>query len=250
MKTIFDLKIKFTKLLIIFLLLPCFVWFGGSLHAQDLRLFENIWYLHDLVIDGASNIPPINNEIPFVPAEFFENGTLNTEICDYGGSGLLDYIGTTQFFVLEMNFLQGGCHTNHPTNEDYSGLYQNFWAQLSDDFVPYEIIEDGQNRTLIITGSNGDQAIYENEAPLSTSTFHQDSFTLYPNPVAETLIINNTFNQDLQASIYDLSGKLLQSNTIDATQTQIDVGQFKLGVYFVVFENERGERVSKKFVKN
>jgi hypothetical protein len=243
------LNLLYIKIVAITFILPSFGGVGGGLYAQDSRLFENIWYLHDLVIDGSSNIPPINSEIPYVPAEFIENGTLNTEICDYGGSGLLDYIGTTQFFVLEMNFLQGGCHTNHPTNEDYSGLYQNFWGPLYENFVLYEIIEEGQNRTLIITGSNGDQAIYENEAPLSTSTFHQESFTLYPNPVAETLFINTTFNQDLQASIYDLSGKLLQSNTIDATQTQIDVGQFKSGVYFVVFENKSGEKIRRKFVK-
>jgi len=101
---------------------------------------------------------------------------------------------------------------------------------------------------LTIENGNGDWAVY-NSVLLSTATFHQNSFTLYPNPANETLYISKTFDQFVQSSIYDLSGKLLQRNVVDATQTQIDVGHFKSGVYFVVFENKSGEKITRKFVK-
>ncbi|MCF6308379.1 MAG: hypothetical protein L3J09_10525 [Flavobacteriaceae bacterium] len=81
-------------------------------YSQDIRLFEHTWYLHDLVINGESNVPPINDEIPYVPADFFENGEIYTGMCEEGGAGQLEYFGTSEFDVLEMVFLLGGCRAN------------------------------------------------------------------------------------------------------------------------------------------
>src|SRR5690554_4362098 len=221
-----------------------------NLYAQNSMLFENTWYLHNLVIDENSNIPPVNDEIPFVPADFYENGVIYTGMCEEGGAGELEYIGTTEFNVLEMNFLQGGCHQNHPYNQSYSGLYQSFWGPLVGiGLISYEIIEDEQIRTLIITSPNGDYAMYSNEVPLSTGYFTYNHFILYPNPVKETLNINNNSNQQVSAIIYDLNGKLIQSHVIDNEMTALDVKNLNQGLYFIVFETETGERVSKKFVK-
>ncbi len=75
--------------------------------AQDSRLFENIWYLHDLVINGTSNIPPINNEIPFVPAEFIEPDEFRTGMCEAGGLGQILYNGTAEFTFEFLAFLTG-----------------------------------------------------------------------------------------------------------------------------------------------
>lgn len=223
---------------------------SSTLYAQDPDLFKNTWYLHNLVIDGDSNIPPVNDEIPFVPADFYENGVINTGMCDENGTGQLEYIGTTEFNVLNINFLQGGCDENHPDNQNYSGLYQQFWGYLlNSGAIPYEITEDGENRTLLITGPNGDHAIYENEAPLSIDDFTDSKFLIYPNPVKETLNINNSSNQTVTVTIYDVSGKKLQSHVLESSKEIINVKPLKTGLYFVVFENEAGEPSSERFIK-
>ncbi len=217
-----------------------------TLYAQNPDLFENTWYLHNLVIDGDSNIPPINDEIPFVPADFYENGVINTGMCEETGTGELEYIGTTEFDVLTINFLTGGCEENQPHNQQYSSLYQSFWSNL---LYSYEITKDGQNRTLIITSPNGDYAIFGNEAPLSIDDFTDSKFLIYPNPVKETVNINNSSNQTVTVTIYDVSGKKLQSHVLESSKETINVKPLKAGLYFVVFENEAGERSSERFVK-
>ncbi len=65
--------------------------------AQDPQLFENTWYLHDLIIEGQSNIPPINNEIPFVPADFTVPDFFQTGMCESGGGGEISYNGSNEF---------------------------------------------------------------------------------------------------------------------------------------------------------
>lgn len=219
---------------------------SSTLYAQNPDLFENTWYLHNLVIDGDSYIPPVNDEIPFVPADFYENGIINTGMCEESGTGELEYIGTTEFDVLNMAFLTGGCYQNHPHNQEYSGLYQQFWSNL---LYSYEITKDGQNRTLIITSPNGDYAIFGNEAPLSIDDFTDSKFLIYPNPVKETVNINNSSNQTVTVTIYDVSGKKLQTHTLKNKVSTINVKALRKGLYFVVFENEAGERSSERFIK-
>lgn len=229
------------KLIVFFLLLSL------KGFSQDPRLFEHIWYLHDLVIDGVSNIPPINSETPYVDADFYESGELSTGVCgEEYGSGRLEYIGTNEFLVLEMNFLAGVCY--YLDNREYSSLYQSFWV-WSEVAIPYQIIEDGQIRTLIITNSNDDYAVFGNERPLSMVDFSSSNFLIYPNPVKEVLQITSTSNQLITAKIYDINGKLLQSHSLEIGLSAIDVKALNQGLYFVVFKSKTGERVSKKFVK-
>lgn len=244
------LKLLYVNLIAVAFLFPSFGGVGGGLYAQDPRLFENTWYLHDLFIDGDSNIPPVNAEIPFVPAVFYENGDFFTGMCENSGQGELEYIGSTEFNVLEMNFLQGECYQNNPQNQDYSNLYQLFWTTLSGGPpVSYEIIEDGQIRTLIVTDLDDDFAIYGNEIPLSIDAFSISFFLIYPNPVYETLNLYNSSYQSVTAAIYDIKGKWLQSLSLENNASTIDVKALNPGVYFMVFESEAGEKVSKKFIK-
>ena len=222
---------------------------SSNLYAQDPQLFENLWYLHDLIVDGQSHIPPINSEIPFVASEFFEDGTLYTEICDYGGAGMLEYIGVNGFSILEMNFLQGGCHTNYPINEDYAGLYLNFWYSIDNEIASYQITINGEIRTLIITSPNNDFSVFKNEILLSLDSFSKSKFIIYPNPAEEILFVNNNFNQKVTVNVFDMNGKLLQRQYIEAGLSQIDIKQLQTGLYFMILESETGERVNKKFVK-
>lgn len=72
---------------------------------------------------------------------------------------------------------------------------------------------------------------------------------MYPNPTNSYLYFSSDIDQEIQVTIYNLGGKLILNQIIDTANSQMDVKHFNPGLYFVVFENELGERVSKKFIK-
>ena len=90
--------------------------------SQDIRLFEQTWILHDLILDGQSHIPPINSEQNHVPADFIEPNEFYTGVCDgTGGAGTIEYNGTTDFSFPEgMAWLAGSCDLQE--NNVYAGL--------------------------------------------------------------------------------------------------------------------------------
>jgi len=254
MKTLFNLKMKNSKFVFLLFLFSSLGGAGGSLYAQDPQLFQNTWYLHELVIDGISNIPPINDEIPFIPAQFYENGILDTGMCKNTGSGDLEYIGADGFLVLEMVFLQGEWNENIPFNQDFSNLYQNFWSPLvGSGTIIYDITEEGNTLSLTITSPNGDYAIYENEAPLSIDSFSNFEFIFYPNPVIEILNVkkmNNTIS-DVFFSIHNIQGKLVKFESIEEVNTNIslNVSHLKSGLYFLTISKKNGDKQTLKLIK-
>ena len=215
--------------------------------AQDSRLFENIWYLHDLVIDGIHNIPPVNNEIPFVPAEFIETGEFYTGMCESGCSGQIIYNGSTEFTFQDFACLLGGCYQNEPFNEDFNNLYVNiYWLPTTQNIYTYTITENGSNRILIIVNSNGDEAIFGDEL-LSTDDFDELSITTFPNPIQDVLRINNTSNLKITSiKIYDLSGRLVLNKKSNINQ--VEVSHLNSGSLFLEIETEH-RVVFKKMIK-
>ncbi len=219
--------------------------------SQDIRLFEQTWYLHDLIIEGESNVPPINNEIPYVAANFYENGIFESGMCENGFGGQLEYLSNTEFDILGIAFLLGGCYQNEPYNESYSNLYSGFWSYLSENtLVNYEIIDDEQNRTLIITGSNNDYAIYGNEL-LAVEDFKGEAFSIYPNPTEDIIYIQKNENVTLsEISIYNLNGSLVQLiNQFNTDNLNINVSALRNGVYFISLKNEANQKILKKIIK-
>jgi Secretion system C-terminal sorting domain len=221
----------------------------SPLVAQDSRLFENTWYLHDLVIDGSSNIPPINNEIPFVPADFFPNGEVQTGMCAETGVGQLAYFGTNEFDVISIAFLTGGCNQNEPFNQQYSSLYIGFWSYLEGNgIINYEIIEGSQNRTLIITGPNGDHGIYRNEL-LSTSDFEKGlDFVILPNPVKDILEVQCSDSQPIVSiEIFDHLGRLVLKT--ENVSNSLDVSALESGIYLVKVTQNSKFSATKRLLK-
>jgi hypothetical protein len=75
---------------------------------------------------------------------------------------------------------------------------------------------------------------------------------IYPNPVTDKLNIlldNNSFNQSLNFTIKDLSGKIVKENNfIYESNTEINVSDLKAGFYILNISSG-GVRYNKKFVK-
>jgi hypothetical protein len=74
------------------------------------------------------------------------------------------------------------------------------------------------------------------------------SIVVYPNPANSVLYIdsNNTIKT---IQLYDIAGRLLQTNLTDATKLSIDLTQRANGVYFLKISSDKGQKVE-KIIKN
>lgn len=73
--------------------------------------------------------------------------------------------------------------------------------------------------------------------------------TIYPNPVSETLNIQNSTNRYNKATLSDISGKVLGRYNLSADVTQINVSKLAKGVYILSLSGDNNNTV-KKIIKN
>ncbi len=85
---------------------------------------------------------------------------------------------------------------------------------------------------------------------LSVSKFNNNAFSLYPNPVKETVNIklNNALSGNALVEIIDVQGKIIVKDTISTT-LQINVVNLEPGLYFVKLKHNDGESVKKLIIK-
>ena len=220
--------------------------------AQDARLFQQEWYLHDLVIDGESNVPPVNSELHHVLLEFIEPNFFLTRVCDgTGGGDFLLFNGMTEFsFEFGIGWLAGSC--NIYENEMYTYLYQGFWNDTQLDPYHYKITEDGSNLILIVIASNENIAIYRTDF-LAIEEFEDSVFQIYPNPVEDQLYLLLSTNLNVKnIRVYDIQGRLIRQEIPGQTDDLIEIETANLpsGLYFVEVIDDTGGSSIERFVKN
>ncbi len=75
-----------------------------------------------------------------------------------------------------------------------------------------------------------------------------NTVTLLPNPAIDVITISNaTFNLN-RFEIYNIDGKLVRNNTINATSTSVDIASLAKGIYLVKIYAEQGV-ITKKLLK-
>lgn len=107
--------------------------------------------------------------------------------------------------------------------------------------------------------NNGENPYNEWDIDGSNFTFSEDcstlglaeqailTFTLYPNPVQDQLLI--TSNRKLTiANIYSVTGKLVSEQTLSNTAI-INTSELSKGLYFITVEDMDGNKTTKRFVK-
>lgn len=224
--------------------------FMAKTHAQDPQLFENTWYLQKVVIDSEEHLPPSNDEVNFVGLNFYESGFNDffTTVCN-NFTGSLIYDNVIQNFIFN-EFAITLLECDIQENGLFEGLYFGFYLNEIEEPFPYTITIDGNNnKMLVITNLNGDEAFYGDQL-LTNRDFSNTIFSIYPSPVKEELNLKSLSNGtgNLEIKIYDLTGKLLIS-TFSKTDTTINMGNLKQGLYFIVVENSQGNIQTEKFVK-
>jgi len=95
---------------------------------------------------------------------------------------------------------------------------------------------------------DNDFTLLISEPSLSQDQFVIDSFTYYPNPVKDRLIIKSR-NTIAKVDLYTLLGEKIKSKIINALDTEINFSDLQSGVYFInVYSNSTTKTI--KIIKN
>ena len=82
---------------------------------------------------------------------------------------------------------------------------------------------------------------------LSSTDFEESSIAIYPNPTNSKINIEVISSEELNIGLYDITGKLLFSNTMIGS-SQINLDAYSSGIYFVKL-NDGSRSITKKIIK-
>ncbi len=128
-----------------------------------------------------------------------------------------------------------------------TGTWYNFWTGDS-------IVVTNVNETINLQA--GEYRLYTSRkltkpdfVGIDDIEISKSNYILYPVPVQETLTITNTENVK-QIRVYNSIGSLVYSESINnSSNIRIDTRKLNTGYYFVSMITNKGDLVSKKFIK-
>lgn len=242
-----DLKInqKIMKKICLIILLAL----SNFCFSQDPRIFDNYWYLTNVIDNGVNNFPPTNDMgISFDPQ------ILNAHACLNLSANVTFENNTTNFSVT--NYMYCLCWCTNPSADAYeNGKYFPFLNHLNGNPATisnfnYAISEiPGGPKTLIINSEYNTQAIYSS-VQLSNTNFEKFDFSIYPNPSNDYLNIQlaNDYSRDVELSIYNEIGIMCKSEKINLSNSRIETKELSSGVYFIKLKTDTDTLV-KKLIK-
>lgn len=219
--------------------------------AQDPQLFENTWYLQNVIIEGEDNFPPYNDEVNNIPLDISID-QLSTQVCAPLIATLIEFSTVEDDFSIT-EFIQFGTDCFNQENQIYQSLYFNtfFQPQIVPRIFTYQIeLGTNDSKSLILINEEGNQAIYGNQ-PLATPDLLIPQFSIYPNPVKNHLFLSSKNDvENLNVKIFNMEGRLLSAqNLVLGSQTSVDVSNLSSGIYFLNIKDEEGRVKVLKFLK-
>jgi len=217
--------------------------------AQDPELINITWNSYSVTIGGETFNAPHSENPPVNPEILFEaNGTTySIDDCADVVSPSISYdTPNSQITLFDYIVLLGKCPPHFPEyTKLYFGFLEDSVGNIPKTFT-YEIVTNPDNsKTLILTDENGDIGLF-GTTMLTTSSFIENNFSIFPNPASKTLFITSENLQIEQLSVFNPSGqKVMELNEIT---TEIDVSSLQNGIYFLKITSEEGTTI-KKFVK-
>ncbi|MFT3794825.1 T9SS type A sorting domain-containing protein [Flavobacterium sp.] len=218
--------------------------------AQDLRLYENTWYLSQLTQNGADYFPPSNEEVQNVPLYFTQNieGTaMASNVCN-------TVFGVAEFDDAESLWYRDYAVTlmmcNSMNNNSFEAQYFHFFTgNYPNDTFTYTITEANQVLSLVLTSQNGDQAFYSNQL-LATRQFAQSNFSIQPNPASDYIELksDNTAYNNATVEVYNALGAKCKSEKLRSALHHMNVADLSAGWYVITVKSET-ETFTGKFLK-
>jgi len=223
------------------IILISFVLLGFFTKAQQNELRQNNWYLQKIIIDNTKYITPINEEVSKIRIHFYSN-YFTTTVCNIFSGSIQYYSSGPSFNVFYTDVTLMDCNISENYYFESSYFYQFFYhdSEIAGPFV-YTIEDLVSYKTLEITNSAGDQAIYHTHNTVSISEFKhlKTKLIAYPNPATNKLFIRKLKNKgELSIIITNLLGQEIVSDIIISQETELDISHLEKGFYLVKIYDE------------
>jgi hypothetical protein len=193
------------------------VMFDHTIHIDSVKIANSVWAYKYMTGEDGSGHAYQNGDFLILSINGINpDGSHNTEDAAY------IYLGDGTNIV------------NNWTNVDLSVLGNVkgliFTLTSSDSYTPFYFCMDNLS--------------YSDAASIQSDALQV--FSIYPNPVKNDINIINIQNSNIIIS--DLSGRMLFSKKGCNNSENINISNFKTGIYFVNIQNENGS-FTKKFIK-
>ena len=230
-----------------------------TMNAQVEPILDHTWTIEKIVTEDETIMADLNEfgeYDQFDLSDEFNNGDLTfyyyfLPACE----SHIAFLDNEQSFYNEIL----GC-TLSSDSSDIGDYYNYVFIQDSEEVTlnnevmtnaygpfTYAFRYEGDIIYLDITNTEGDVATFW-ASTLSNYSFDKIQFSLYPNPTAYELYIENEKVDIQQVEIYNLSGK--QVLRVDYQNNQpIDVSNLAKGMYLVKIKTESGS-LTKKLIKD
>ena len=223
-------------------------------------------YIYDLEIDKDGKIlisGPFNNfnyNTRYSLARLNNNGTLDNTFNSYN----LPHNGTTHT-IFGVRILDDGKYFINGTFSEYDGIESNSIAKINNDGTIDNSFNIGTGPNQYVWNSyiqqdgkiliGGDFTEYNGTAInriarlgntiLSTdeNTFVQE-ILVYPNPFKNFINIDNTNNANILVSIYNLTGQIIKTETVNQFKT-MDTQALSSGIYFAHISDGKNLYIAK-----
>ena len=145
------------------------------------------------------------------------------------------YIGWEQFSAFNLNVGVDLDYRYFNDNQPNPNLYFNAARQWENSKI---------------VGTPLIRAVFGSDATLSRNdVWVENEMPLYPNPASNFIQLDFNKTANGQLSVFNLQGKEVCSNQMNQQQVQIDLSTYQSGMYLIRFENENGNQLVKRFVK-
>jgi hypothetical protein len=200
------------------------------------------WYLNGSIISEASNSY----------FEAYEAGEYAVGIADNNGCEMLSASSSLQILSVQTPVIIDGGITQEGQlllTDDASGhqWYLNGESIDGATGASYLATEDGLYTVISIEDICESPMSEGFQVFLGTVDASSSSWSLYPNPCSDFLILENAELPGVSVSIYDLSGRLIWREKANQSRLRLDISGLGTGMYQVV--TDTGHRVSFSVVR-
>ena len=136
-------------------------------------------------------------------------------------------------------------------NDKYCSIYkgQNFLQRIDNmKSIRVSNIENHPTKLLAISSINDQLTEVYSLNVSNTNDLFDYEFSISPNPVMDRILIQSDIAHD-RYTIYDGTGKQIQSGVISGLESSIEVNRLGAGVYYLILISDGKESVAKKFIR-
>lgn len=221
---------------------------AGNLFSSN-ALFTNAT-INDLSLQNTSPCidqgNPITTGLNIPPFDILGNNRIDNGFIDMGAiefqQPILNYTVTTS-----TNPSLGGTTTGDGTYNNGTNVTVSATPNTDYIFVNWTegatVVSTNSSYTFTLTGDRDLVANFESTLSINPLEFDEQDLIVYPNPTND--IIKVVYTEELIINIYSMNGKALGS----FTSKEIDLTNFKSGMYILKIENSEGNVTTKRIVK-